>query len=116
MRPRDRLLLEHANRVDFPALEAMALNLIRKQLLVEIGGPEKMQAVVDGLIAHLDKVIRPPQPIAEMVSDIILRSVFRPVLRGLAQAVYERMQREIVEREAKPKPRRRARKIKSAKP
>lgn len=100
-RPEARRTADHFKRIDWPALEARALDLVRAQLTEQADGPEKLERVVDALIEHLDRAIRPPQPLAELVSDVLLRTVLRPMLRGLAQSAYERVMEDEVQREAR---------------
>ena len=52
-------------------------------------GADKADRVVDALIEHLDEAIHPKKPFGEVISDIAIRWVLRPILKALVKEAYD---------------------------
>ena len=76
-------------KINWKALEATALALVREQAGTGAAGEEKLEAAVDGLIKAADKLIA-LSGAGEVLSDIALRTIVKPLLRGFVHDVYEK--------------------------
>lgn len=82
--------------VNIPKLVALAEDMILERLEDEVPGPEKMDEVLDDLLAEADKVLTFSwagfaAPALEWGSDLALGLLFREVVRPYVQKAYDEL-------------------------
>ena len=77
------------HKIDWKQIQDYATAVVLEQALLRKPGEEKLDAVVELLILKIDALLKPKNPIVEMLTDKALRLVFKPLLVSFVQHVYE---------------------------
>lgn len=90
-------------------LDSHAVDVIKAQIGKSLPGPAKMEAAIDEILKLADRHLFPfdkgegkrVNVIAEKVTDIVLFTVVRPLVRRALQEQFDRMRDEIAAAEAR---------------